>query len=406
MPSVRSVSNRTVRAAALLVALTMSAVAPPAAAQQSRIEERAKLQAEKAKKLKPPAKNRGERAAGIAERYLAGNPQGIYPWFGSVTGGGWLAVGAGYQRKYADTGLFDVHGGWSIKNYKLIRSTLKLPELAGRRLAFQLDGSWMDAGQVKFYGVGNDSRRAEGASSLYRPARVGATGAFAPVPWIAVGGGVAVEHDETGPGRAGVSIEDVYAPAEAPGLGVSPTYTVRRAFAAVDWRDSPGYSRRGGLYRIEWSTWAQHDRDALSFERVEVEVVQLVPLLRENWVIALHGLASMSSADAGREVPYFMMAYLGSSRTLRGYSNRRFRDRNVLLMNAEYRWTPSHFLDMALFFDAGKVGPRREDLNFDGLKTSYGFGLRFHSPNMTVLRWDFAWSKEGFHWIFASSAAF
>lgn len=381
-------------------------MAGPIAAQPSRVEERAKQQAEKARRLKPHAKNKGERAAEIAERYLAGNPQGIYPWFGSVTGGGWLALGAGYQQRYTDTGLFDVHGGWSLKNYRMIRSTLKLPELADRRVAIQIDGNWIDANKVHFYGLGNDTRREDETSYLYRSARVGASVAFAPRRWLAVGGGVAVEHEETGPGRERVSIEQRYAPAEAPGLGVSPTYAIGRLFAAIDWRDAPAYSRRGGLYRIEWSTYAQRHSNTFSFDRVEVEVVQLVPLLRENWVIALHGLASMSSTEAGAEVPYFMMTYLGSSRTLRGYSNRRLRDRHTLLMNAEYRWTPSHFLDMALFFDAGKVGPRREDLNFDGLKTSYGFGLRFHSPDRTVLRWDFAWSKEGFHWVFGSSAAF
>ena len=62
--------------------------------------------------------------------------------------------------------------------------------------------------------------------------------------------------------------------------------------------------------------------------------------------------------------------------TLRGYPNFRFRDRNRLLMTAELRWTPARFLDMAVFYDAGKVASRRQDLDFNDLRDSYGIGMR------------------------------
>ena len=46
-------------------------------------------------------------------------------------------------------------------------------------------------------------------------------------------------------------------------------------------------------------------------------------------------------------------------------------------MNAELRWTPARFLDMAVFYDTGKVAARKEDLDFEDLEDSYGIGMRF-----------------------------
>jgi outer membrane translocation and assembly module TamA len=63
-------------------------------------------------------------------------------------------------------------------------------------------------------------------------------------------------------------------------------------------------------------------------------------------------------------------------------------------------------LDMAFFYDAGKVTSRREDLSFDGLKTDFGVGVRFHSPVATPLRIDIAKGSEGVNIVFSGGAAF
>ena len=40
----------------------------------------------------------------------------------------------------------------------------------------------------------------------------------------------------------------------------------------------------------------------------------------------------------------------------------------------------NRFIDTAVFYDAGKVAARTADLDFNGLKSDYGFGVRFHGP--------------------------
>ena len=66
----------------------------------------------------------------------------------------------------------------------------------------------------------------------------------------------------------------------------------------------------------------------------------------------------------------------------------------------------SPFLDTAIFYDAGKVGPHRSDLDFDGLKHDYGFGIRFHGPVSTPVRFEIAHGSEGFVFVAATSSAF
>ena len=80
-------------------------------------------------------------------------------------------------------------------------------------------------------------------------------------------------------------------------------------------------------------------------------------------------------------IPYFLLPQLGSGSTLRAFATDRFRDRHSLLLTAEFRWTPSVALDMALFYDAGKVASRRKDLNFKEMKSDVGIGARFHGPS-------------------------
>jgi hypothetical protein len=109
-------------------------------------------------------------------------------------------------------------------------------------------------------------------------------------------------------------------------------------------------------------------------------------------------------------VPYFLMPSLGGGRSLRAYSSWRFRDRNTLLTTIEWRWIPSRLgLDMAIFYDVGKVASRYQDLNFDNLTSDWGFGARFHAPQVpevVVLRMELAKGNEGWQFVIGSSAPF
>ena len=149
-----------------------------------------------------------------------------------------------------------------------------------------------------------------------------------------------------------------------------------------------------GCIACSSTTSSERDNDQYSFKSIEAEVVQLVPIMRANWVIALRGLATVTDLEDSGSVPYFLLPSLGGGSTLRGYPDFRFQDRNRLLMTAELRWTPARFLDMAIFYDTGKVASRREDLDFDDLKDSYGIGMRLIGVRGYAFRIEAARSRE------------
>jgi outer membrane translocation and assembly module TamA len=66
----------------------------------------------------------------------------------------------------------------------------------------------------------------------------------------------------------------------------------------------------------------------------------------------------------------------------------------------------NRYLDMAFFYDAGKVAGRTADLDLDDLNSDFGFGLRFHGPLATPLRVELAKSREGLVIVFSSQASF
>ena len=160
---------------------------------------------------------------------------------------------------------------------------------------------------------------------------------------------------------------------------MDPTYGQSRAFVEFDTRTTPGYTTSGGYYRLDVTDARETGGGRYTFQRVDAEVQRFIPILRDNWVIALRGLVSTTTTADGNDVPFFLLPALGGH-TLRGYPSWRFRDRNRVLFTGEYRWTAGPFVDMALFVDAGTVAPRFDELDLGRLHTSHGVGLTFHTP--------------------------
>ena len=396
-----------IRPVLVALALAMSAGASlPAAAQETRAETIARAQAEKASKLAPYEPGAAERIAAAMKRQFVDTPSGFYPYFDSVYGGGGFTLGAGHRTFYGDRSFFDVRGLYSVKSYKLIEVVTQSLGLAHGRVNLRANGGFRDATQVSYFGVGGDTTT-DGESN-YRMQQSfigGALTARAPgALFVDVSGSYEDFTLKEGTG-ASPTIGAIYTSATAPGLGESPAFLHTTVTGGIDSRPSPGYARRGGLYALSYESYLDSD-DTYSFDTLEAEAVQHVPILRENWVISLHGVARTTLDDADA-VPYFLMPSLGSGSTLRAYQSWRFRDRHSLLMSGEWRWIPSRLLiDMAIFYDAGKVAGRREDLNFKDLKHDWGVGFRLHTPSATPLRIDVARGSEGVNIVFSGGAAF
>jgi hypothetical protein len=390
--------------AALVVAFA-AALSDAAAAQDSRAATVATEQAEKAKTLQPHVPTTLERKILQLKHEFLKEPSGVYPYFGSVYSGGGFTLGAGYRLFYGDRTHADVKGMYSLKGYKLVEVSTDSWGHVDGRLDLHARAGWRDATQIAFHGIGIGSP-SDLTNFRMKQSYVGGDVRARPGAYTVVGAGMSYEDFslEEGTGVS-PSIEEVFTPISAPGLGANPAYLHTMATGGIDWRPAAGYARSGGWYGVTYHNYADRD-DAYSFDRLDAEIVQHIPVLRENWVFSLHGLLQ-TTLDDDDLVPYFLLPSLGSGSTLRGYSSWRFRDRHSLLMSAEWRWIPNRLgLDLAIFYDTGKVAARWDDLSLKGLKSDVGVGVRFHSPVATPLRIELASGSEGLRLVFAGSAAF
>ncbi len=398
MPAVRCSAVRPMRGAAWLAAATMLVVPPGLAmAQETRTEIIRQEQADKLRTVTPPELNRAERIVNRLEDWglLTGEPRGVYPLLDSVYPGGGFAAGLGARKPFGDDGAIGVIGAYSINSFWRAQTDVTLPSFASRRGRVSLTAGYLDAPDVKYYGIGQDSNKDDKTSFGYTPFGGGGRLDFDVSRYVSVGGGVKYIDVTTDSGATGPSIEERFSPADSPGLERDQfKYVNSTARAVVDWRRQLGYAGSGGQYRVQFDDFRERDTDRYSFRSLEAEVTQLIPLMRANWVIALRGLTTITDIDDTEAIPYFMLPSLGGGKTLRGFPDFRFRDRQRLVMNAELRWTPARFLDMAVFYDAGKVAARRGDLDFRDLENSYGIGMRIIGVKGYAFKVEVAHSRE------------
>ncbi len=380
-------------------------LAANAAAQETRTEEIAAKQKERAAKSAPYQPTRVEKFLTRLEENFASPPNGFYPDVESIYAGGGFSAGVGYRRFFARETVWNIRGLYSVKNYKQVEVSTLTPWHGGGRWTLGARAGWLDAPQIGYFGIGMADEAVRTNFHLSQ-GYAAVTGTLRPTRWTRLSGEVGYDDYETQAGKGRhPSIETIYGPATAPGLSSNPAFIRAEGTAAIDWRLSPGYSRTGGYYGVMLASYADR-QDTFSFRRLDGELIQHIPILRETWVISLRG-RMQSILDDDDQVPYFLLPQLGSGRTLRAYQSGRFRDRHSILTTAEFRWMPNRIgLDMALFYDAGKVTPRRQDLDFEDLKTNWGIGARFHGPTTTVLRIEAARGSAGWHLVFATSAAF
>jgi outer membrane protein assembly factor BamA len=178
------------------------------------------------------------------------------------------------------------------------------------------------------------------------------------------------------------------------------------AFVEYDRRDNPSYPRGGTYLAAKGSSYTDRDLGRFNFRRLELNAQQYVPFDNGYKVLAVRSDVVLTDAGAGDTVPFYLMPDLGGRERLRGFSGRRFRDLNSILVSAEYRWEAWWAMDVAVFGDAGKVAARRSDITLKDLEGTFGLGFRFHSKKAFTFRVDLAHSREGFVPIFSGKHVF
>jgi surface antigen Omp85-like protein len=375
------------------------------ATRQSMVEA---AQAAKVPTLQPYVQTSFERLMVRVEDVMLNRTVTWHPYFESAAHGGGLPIGAGYVVHVSPYNFVDVRGSYTVSGYKRAEAEFVAPRLFNRRGSLSVIGGWRDATQVAFYGLGPNSSIDDHAHYGFKEGYGSALLTVQPTRrYLMLRGGFEVARwsPETAQSGGVPTVESIYTPATLPGLGATTTFLHAQGTVGFDWRPAPGYARRGGFYGVTAHDY--HDRDdRFGYREVDYDVVQHVPILRESWVLSLRGRVETTFSKDGQEVPYYVLPHLGGGSTLRGFDSWRFRDRDKLLLQGEWRIPVNRFMDTALFYDAGKVARRAGDLDFSGLKSDYGFGARFHTPFQTVLRVEVARSHETTRFVVSTTPVF
>jgi hypothetical protein len=288
--------------------------------------------------------------------------------------------------------------------------SLLLPALARDRLFASATTSRSERASDDFWGLGPSS--VDTARTIYKRTEIHAGGTLGVrlLPWLHVGaGGAWLEPSLRRSRGAFPSIQDVFTPAAAPGVLEQPAFLRSDLVVDLDYRDSIPPTRtarrldqlplaaawRGGRYQLTRTTYRDQEMGRYSFRRTTIDVQQHLPFLRGQRALSLRALGVFSDAFDGQIIPFYLMPTLGGTTTLRGYQTHRFRDENLLVLQAEYRYEINPLMSGAIFVDTGQVAPRARALALSRFKTAYGTGVRFGAGGAAAFRLDVAFGAEG-----------
>jgi hypothetical protein len=284
-----------------------------------------------------------------------------------------------------------------------------LPSLADDRLFASLSVSRAGRISNEFWGLGNSS--ADLDATVFRFAQTAGAGTLGVrlMPWLSVGTAAAWLKPRVRSEEGEVpSIEETFDESTAPGLRQQPPFFRTEVSVDLDYRDSIPPTRtaarldqvpiagasRGGRYQVSVASYRDQELGHYSFRQTTIDLQQYVPLLHGHRVLSLRGLAVLSDASDGQVVPFYLSPTFGGIKTGRGFPSFRFRDENLLVLQAEYRYQINPLVNGAVFVDTGQVAASARGLAWSRFRTTYGAGLRLGSRGAAAIRLDVAFGGE------------
>ena len=249
-------------------------------AQETRTEEIEQEKAAKAATIQPT--NEEQNIISRIGSFFMREPPAVRLTLGDFRPAAGLPAGVAYLMPVMQTGLWTTKGAWSLNNFKQAGSSLKFPPLAAGRLEMTAAIMWNDAPDLPFFGIGNNSSHHNESSYGLRSIEATVAAEGRAIGWFRYGAAVGYldshSHEGDGPGP---SIGTVFASESVPGFGAAPAWLHASAYAAIDTRESPGYTRRGELYRITFNRY-DDPGNRFSYDLSEIDLRQFIPLLHEN----------------------------------------------------------------------------------------------------------------------------
>src|SRR5580704_1873354 len=342
----------------------------------------------------------------------------LHPTLATVAPGGGLTGGIGYdpnrlsprQLQNSFRASVSTKGYWLAQadtTYR-VSNTYSLEAYArGRRMT-----------ELPFYGVGQSSLQGNLTDFSLTERVVGGSAYVRPMPAFAIGARVEglwpIVH--AGGSSSVPSIDTRFTSVTAPGLDDQPAFVHYQVFANFDYPSGQNETPRHGVdLKADYNIYHDLSDSRFSFNRLFVEAQARFEIAGPDRKLTLHALTSATSVGTGSDVPFYFQETLGGAQnllgfheallgsdetvaTLRGFDDYRFRDRNLMLVQAEFRQKIWAQFDATFFVDAGKVTHDASQLGLTGLKHDVGVSISFMRVDATIIRFDFSFGGgEGNH---------
>jgi outer membrane protein assembly factor BamA len=287
-----------------------------------------------------------------------------------------------------------------------IYTTKKQIIISARTELYPSQGRYRVLGEVafikfptKFWGIGNNTP--EALEEDYTPQLFGLSGEF---------------QKEVAPGwYAGVTVRFAYREiteveegglletGQVPGQDDGSVVGLGLVFAR-DTRSSTVYPRSGSYHQLRGALYNGFFGSAYDFGVVTLDLRKYFPLFTTH-VLAMRGLGIAAPGSP----PFDLMPQLGGEELLRGYFAGRFRDRDLLAFQLEYRLPVWWRFGAVGFAAAGQVAHELASFEIGEFHPAAGFGIRFllsEEEGMNI-RADFAWGfdveSSGFYLSFGEA---
>lgn len=259
-----------------------------------------------------------------------------------------------------------------------------------------------------FFGIGPQSHRDQRSSYDLQERGVDLTASYRLRERVRLG--IELDYSSTrvfrGKDPRFPTTQAVFGPQNLPGLAKGAALLSSSIFAELDARDVPGNPHAGAYLRAQATSTDSVSRGDFGFVNFLVDARGYVPLGTKRRVLALRLLGNFNDPKGGSDIPFFRLARLGDSHTLRGYDSFRFHGRNALVSSIEYRYDLVQGISAVAFTDFGQVFNRRSEFNRDNLHATWGGGIQIGSKKSIALRILYGRSGEGARIFFSFGPTF
>ena len=310
---------------------------------------------------------------------------------GNIVPGSGFSAGAGFRCLWGDgndwdvtkNNTFDARAKVSTKGYWEFDSNLHINFETNHKGAkpdknLNLYGIVRDLRRLDFYGVGPESRKQDQAVFHYREAVLGLDFTLPLENWFDVGGAIegVLPHITPITDLSIRSVERSFTEASAPGISSQAPTLHLIAFAGFHGKGKPESWRLD--YRFYYHFYRDLRGGRYSFRRFDADLKQSLSL--GDIELRLRGRLSLADVGSGKVQPFYLMRTLGGSditgtETLRGFSDYRFRDNDLVLAQAELAMPLYGPIDLFAFNDVGKVAPSLKHFNVGRFRDTFGAGF-------------------------------